>query len=163
LAIGPKSAPSGPVIENSGMNAQTMIVVEKKSARSISDDASMILSVSGRVRSASCAVICVLPHSKILPLDRRSKFVILTSLWHSRIGPTLWTRILPGSTLASTSRAHQNGSFMSMTLRTDDRIGSSYPSTVNNKSSEHVRRFIRSIEDFVAVRIEPISIPLPES
>ena len=29
LAIGPNKAPSGPVIENSGMNAQTMIVVEK--------------------------------------------------------------------------------------------------------------------------------------
>ena len=29
LAIGPNKAPSGPVIANSGMNAQTMIVVEK--------------------------------------------------------------------------------------------------------------------------------------
>ncbi len=34
------------------MNAQTMIRVEKKSARSISYDASMIRSISGRVRSA---------------------------------------------------------------------------------------------------------------
>ena len=52
LAIGPNSAPSGPVIENSGMNAQTMIVVEKNRARSISFDASMIRSISGRERSA---------------------------------------------------------------------------------------------------------------
>ena len=40
------------------MNAQTMIIVEKNSARSISCDASMIRSISGRVRSASCAVMC---------------------------------------------------------------------------------------------------------
>ena len=44
LAIGPNSAPSGPVIENSGMDAQTMIVVEKNSARSISLEASTIRS-----------------------------------------------------------------------------------------------------------------------
>ena len=48
LAIGPKSAPAGPVIENSGRKAQTMIVVEKKSGRSISCEASMIRSISGR-------------------------------------------------------------------------------------------------------------------
>ncbi len=40
------------------MNAQTMISVEKKSARSISYDASMIRSMSGRVRSAVGAVMC---------------------------------------------------------------------------------------------------------
>ena len=58
LAIGPNSAPSGPVIENSGMKAQTMIMVEKNSARSISVEASMIRSISGRDRSALCAVMC---------------------------------------------------------------------------------------------------------
>src|SRR5208282_5236509 len=57
LAIGPNNAPSGPDIENRGMNAQTMIVVEKKSARSISVDASMIRSISGRDRSAFGAVM----------------------------------------------------------------------------------------------------------
>ena len=57
LAIGPNSAPSGPVIANKGMNAQTMIVVEKNNDRSISYDASMIRSINGRVRSASCAVM----------------------------------------------------------------------------------------------------------
>ena len=40
------------------MNAQTMISVEKKRARSISCDASMIRSISGRDRSAFCAVMC---------------------------------------------------------------------------------------------------------
>ena len=34
-------------------------------------------------------------HSKILPLDQRSRFVILRPLWHSRIGLTQWTQILP--------------------------------------------------------------------
>ena len=58
LAIGPKSAPSGPVMEKSGMNAQTMIVVEKNKARSISFEASMIRSMSGRLRSTPWAVTC---------------------------------------------------------------------------------------------------------
>jgi len=40
------------------MKAQTMIRVEKKSARSISYDASMMRSTSGRVLSASGAVMC---------------------------------------------------------------------------------------------------------
>ena len=57
LAIGPNSAPSGPVIENSGMKAQMMIVVEKNRAFSISCEASMIRSISGRLRSAPCAVM----------------------------------------------------------------------------------------------------------
>ena len=51
LAIGPNSAPSGPDIENSGMKAHTMIVVEKNRARSISFEASMIRSISDRERS----------------------------------------------------------------------------------------------------------------
>ena len=42
----------GPDIENSGMKAHTMMSVEKNRARSISYDASMIRSISGRVRSA---------------------------------------------------------------------------------------------------------------
>ena len=53
FAIGPNRAPSGPDIANSGMNAQTMIVVEKKRARSISCDASAIRSISGLVRSVA--------------------------------------------------------------------------------------------------------------
>ena len=57
LAIGPNSAPSGPVIANRGMKAQTMIVVEKNRARSISCDASAIRSISGLDRSACGAVM----------------------------------------------------------------------------------------------------------
>ena len=58
FAIGPNRAPSAPVIAKRGMNAQTMIEVEKKSARSISCDASAIRSMSGRLRSDPSAVMC---------------------------------------------------------------------------------------------------------
>ena len=57
LAIGPKRAPSGPAMEKSGMKAQTMIVVENNSARSISLDASMIRSINDRDRSTPGAVM----------------------------------------------------------------------------------------------------------
>ena len=57
LAIGPKRAPSGPVMAKSGRKAQTMIIVEKKSARSISCEASAIRSISGRLRSTPWAVM----------------------------------------------------------------------------------------------------------
>ncbi len=56
MAIGPNSAPSGPVITNRGRKAQTMIVVEKNSALSISCEASAIRSMSGLERSALWAV-----------------------------------------------------------------------------------------------------------
>ena len=52
LAIGPNRAPAGPVIANRGRKAQTMIIVEKNSGRSISCEASAIRSISGRDRSA---------------------------------------------------------------------------------------------------------------